>query len=108
MIKKITLTILFAFLLAAALSVHPFGEPVFTKMDDYFIRNGQEETGSNNIVSSVLFDYRALDTLGEASILFAAAAGVFIILAPLEINRIRKKRREGKSLMGFRSRNKYV
>ncbi len=79
MIKKITLTILFAFLLAAALSLHPFGEPVFTEMDDYFIQNGQEETGSNNIVAAVLFDYRCLDTLGEASILFGAAVGVFII-----------------------------
>lgn len=108
MIKKITLVILFAFLLAAALSVHPFGEPIFTKMDDYFIRNAQEETGSNNVVSSVLFDYRALDTLGEASILFAAAAGVFIILAPLEINKIRKKRKASKSLTGLRAREKYV
>lgn len=80
MIKKITLIILFIFLLAAALSLHPFGQPIFTEMDDYFIQNGQEETGSNNIVSSVVFDYRGLDTLGEASILFAAAVGVFIIL----------------------------
>jgi len=87
MIKKITIIILFIFLLAAVLSLHPFGRPIFTKMDDYFIQNGQKETGSNNIVSSVVFDYRGLDTLGEASILFAAATGVFII---------------------FRSRKKYV
>lgn len=79
MIKKITLIVLFVLLLTVALSLHPFGRPVFTEMDDHFIQNGQEETGSNNIVSAVLFDYRCLDTLGEASILFAAASGVFII-----------------------------
>ena len=80
MIKKITFIILFVFLLAAALSLHPLGKPVFTEMDDHFIQNGQKETGSNNIVSAVVFDYRCLDTLGEASILFAATAGVFVIL----------------------------
>ena len=90
MIKKITLFVLFIFLLTVAISVHPFGEPISTKMDDYFIQNGQKETGSNNIVSSVLFDYRALDTLGEASILFAAAAGIFVLLKSKKI----KPRRE--------------
>ena len=79
MIKKIILTILFVFLLAAASSLHSFGQPISTEMDDHFIQKGQKETGSNNIVSAVVFDYRCLDTLGEASILFAAAAGVFIV-----------------------------
>ena len=53
-------------------------------MDDYYIANGQAETGSNNIVTSVVFDYRGMDTLGEASILFAAVTGVFLIARRLE------------------------
>jgi multisubunit Na+/H+ antiporter MnhB subunit len=57
----------------------PFGHPVATDMDDYYLRHGQEETGANNIVTSVLFDYRGLDTLGEASVLFTAVLGVSVM-----------------------------
>jgi len=74
-----TLTVFFVFLIAAVFCLHPLGEPAKTRMDDYFIQNGQEETGSNNIVASVMFDYRGLDTLGEASVLFAAASGVSLV-----------------------------
>ena len=77
--KILVLAVFFAFLLGTAFFVHDIGRPCATAMDDYFIENGQEETGSNNIVASVVFDYRGLDTLGEASVLFAAATGVFLI-----------------------------
>lgn len=79
-IRIATLIVFFGILLLIATHLHPFGVPVNTQMDDYFIRNGQAQTGSNNIVASILFDYRGLDTLGEAMVLFAAAAGVFLIL----------------------------
>jgi len=75
--KAGTLLVLFAFLFVAVLSLHPFGRPTDTRMDDYLIQNGQLETGCNNIVTSVLFDYRALDTLGETTVLFAATCGIF-------------------------------
>ena len=54
----------------------PFGTPAVSDMDDYFIRNGQEQTGANNIVTSIVFDYRGFDTLGEATVLFTAVLGV--------------------------------
>jgi multisubunit Na+/H+ antiporter MnhB subunit len=73
-----------AFFFLALFSVHEVGAPVATAMDDYFIENGQAETGSNNIVTAVVFDYRGLDTLGEASVLFAAATGVFIATGGLK------------------------
>lgn len=73
-----------AFILLAMISVHEAGYPDATQMDDYFIGNGQAETGSNNIVASVVFDYRGFDTLGEASVLFAAATGVFIAMGGLK------------------------
>ncbi len=57
-----------------------YGDPPHTEMDDYFIKNGQEQTGANNIVTSVVFDYRGFDTLGEASVLFTAVLGVGITL----------------------------
>lgn len=57
----------------------PFGRPQVTVMDDYFIQNGQRDTGANNIVTSVVFDYRGFDTLGEATVLFTAVLGVSIM-----------------------------
>ncbi|OYT54747.1 MAG: hypothetical protein B6U72_01375 [Candidatus Altiarchaeales archaeon ex4484_2] len=78
--KMLVCMVLFAFLSAAVASIHPFGEPP-SEMDDYFIRNGQRETGANNIVTSIVFDYRGLDTLGEASVLFTAVTGVFMLFA---------------------------
>jgi multisubunit Na+/H+ antiporter MnhB subunit len=49
--------------------LHEFGDPP-SDMDDYIILNAQNETGANNAVTSVVFDYRGYDTLGEATVLF--------------------------------------
>jgi len=35
-----------------------FGHPLRSDMDDYFIRHGQYQTGVNNIVTSIVFDFR--------------------------------------------------
>jgi multisubunit Na+/H+ antiporter MnhB subunit len=67
--------VLFGSLLFIAADL-PFGAPPVTDMDDYFIRYGQEQTGANNIVTSIVFDYRGFDTLGEATVLFTAVLGV--------------------------------
>ena len=83
----ILLLVLVAFLVSAVLLIHPFGYPP-SDMDDYIIENAQEETASNNVVASVVFDYRALDTYGEATILFTAVMGVLLLL------RTRKRREE--------------
>lgn len=72
--------VLVAFLVSGMLLIHPFGNPYPTDMDDYIIKNAQEETGSNSVVASVVFDYRGLDTLGEATILFTAVTGVLLLL----------------------------
>ena len=78
-LKILTVLVAFGFILAATIAVHPFGSPGSAPMDDYFIDNSQTETGANSVVSAVLFDYRGLDTLGEASVLFAAASGLFML-----------------------------
>jgi multisubunit Na+/H+ antiporter MnhB subunit len=56
-----------------------FGVPMKTDMDDYIIKNTQKETGTNSGVTTIVFDYRGFDTLGEATILFAAVSGVIMI-----------------------------
>ena len=80
----ILLLVLVAFLVWGMLLIHPFGYPDASDMDDYIIENAQEETGSNNVVAAVLFDYRGLDTLGEATILFTAVTGVLLLLRTLK------------------------
>ena len=85
----IFLLVLVAFLVWGVLLIHPFGYPDASDMDDYIIQNAQEETGSNNVVTSVVFDYRGFDTLGEATILFTAVTGVLLLL------RTEKRRKEG-------------
>ena len=75
-IFSIAFIIFFSFLIVSAINMRPFGEPTFSEMDDYFIKNAQSETGANNVVTSIVFDYRGFDTLGEATVLFAAAVGI--------------------------------
>ncbi|HOF02482.1 MAG TPA: hypothetical protein PLT58_00730 [Atribacterota bacterium] len=65
-----------AFMVMAAIGMRPFGEPTASEMDDYFIENAQRETAANNVVTTIVFDYRGFDTLGEGTVLFTAVVGV--------------------------------
>jgi multicomponent Na+:H+ antiporter subunit B len=73
-------------------NLNEFGKPVFdataASASKVYIENGSAETGATNIVSSVILDYRAYDTLGEATVLFTAIIGALAIL------RGRAKRKE--------------
>jgi multisubunit Na+/H+ antiporter MnhB subunit len=75
--------IMSVFLFIISLMMHPFGNPEETNIDDEIILKAQTETGTNNGVTSVVFDYRGFDTLGEATILFTAVAGVMMIFRRL-------------------------
>jgi multicomponent Na+:H+ antiporter subunit B len=44
-----------------------------------YLRNGAEDLGAPNLVTSVVVTYRGLDTLGEVTVLFAAAAGISLV-----------------------------
>lgn len=72
-------TIVAVFFFFSIFFLHPFGQPEQVQMDNHIIENTQNETGTNNGVTSVVFDYRGFDTLGEATILFSAVAGVIMI-----------------------------
>ena len=78
------LTIITVFLIFSMLLIHPFGDPNASTMDQYVIDNTVDETGANNGVTSVVFDYRGFDTLGEATVLFTAVAGVIMIFRRLK------------------------
>ena len=57
----------------------PFGFPLMRVAQTY-LAEGIAKTGATNIVASVILDYRAYDTLGEATILFTAVIGVLAIV----------------------------
>ncbi|RKX69198.1 cation:proton antiporter [candidate division TA06 bacterium] len=67
----------------------PFGIPK-TKVGEYYIDKGREETGAANIVTSVVLNYRGFDTLGEVTVLFLAAIGLVAVLATLKKKEKRK------------------
>ncbi len=54
--------------------------PVNNEVAQRYIENGLEETGAVNIVTGMILDYRAFDTLGESHVLFAATCTVLILL----------------------------
>ncbi len=56
-----------------------FGNPIMRVASEY-IRLGLPQTGGANIVADVILDFRALDTLGEATVLFTAVIGVVALM----------------------------
>lgn len=70
-------------------TVPPFGQPVLTHQADApvppgvsqdYLAKAPEETGAANAVMSILLDYRAYDTLGEATIIFVSILGAYAML----------------------------
>ena len=64
-----------AFMFMAAIDMRPFGEPARVKWM-IIIENAQVQASSNNVVTSIVFDYRGFDTLGEGTVLFTAVIGI--------------------------------
>lgn len=58
----------------------PIGENCIGQV---IIENALQQTGSANVVTSVVWGYRGYDTLGEATILFTAVIGVLMVFRAL-------------------------
>lgn len=56
-----------------------FGEPIM-KVSELYLKEGKYLTGATNLVTSVILNFRAYDTLGEATVLFTAVIGVMAIM----------------------------
>lgn len=54
--------------------------PVNNEVSARYIEKGLQETGAVNIVTGMILDYRAFDTLGESHVLFLATCTVLILL----------------------------
>lgn len=70
-------------LLTGVSGLPPFGQagnPVNNEVPERYIESGLQETGAVNIVTGMILDYRAFDTLGESHVLFIATCTVLILL----------------------------
>lgn len=68
----------------------PFGQ---NKMGvgQYYLDNTVRETGAENVVTAVTLQYRGFDTMGEVTVLFAAATGVSLLLYLTDDEKKRRK-----------------
>lgn len=79
--KILGITVSSAVAVLAVLTMWNVGPmPSATLQIDYALRV-VGDTGAVNVVTAILFDYRGLDTLGEATVIFAASS-VLAFLAP--------------------------
>lgn len=70
----------FLFFACAALRELPsFGNPIMAMVKGY-LEEGVSKTGAVNLVTAVILDFRAYDTLGEATVLFTSVIGIMAVL----------------------------
>lgn len=70
-------------LIAVALQLPRFGDasaPTVNEVSDRYLEQGVAETGAVNAVAGMILDYRAFDTFGESTVLFAATMSVVLLL----------------------------
>jgi len=100
MIRK-TISFILIIIIAAAvffsLREIPFGTTK-SRVREYYLDNGIEQTGATNVVTSVVVNYRGFDTLGEVTVLFLASIGLSAILYRKKEEK-RKKRRKSSLIL---------
>ena len=72
-----------AILVYGTIDMPPFGgadNPIHHHIADHYLEESGHEIGIPNVVTSVLASYRGYDTLGETTVIFAAAVGVLLVL----------------------------
>ena len=79
LVLVVTLILLFAILLMAFTEAPSIDDPLEPVADVYALRT-IDEVGATNVISAINFDWRAYDTLGEATILLTAATGVKLLM----------------------------
>jgi multisubunit Na+/H+ antiporter MnhB subunit len=66
--------------IAALSDMTAFGKPLMRVSQEYLSQAAIEQTGATNVVMGILLDFRAYDTLGEATVLLTSILGSFVIL----------------------------
>ena len=75
----VLIVVLFYFFRAAIGTLDIFGSGSL-RMAGPYVEGAVEKTGSANLVTGVVFDFRGYDTMGEATVLVTAVLGVLTIL----------------------------
>ena len=100
----VTLLVLGVFLaiaFSATTALVPFGEPLLDEavksdkvdtVSETYLTEAMKRTGATNVVTAILLDFRAYDTLGEATVIFVSVIGALVVLRP--IGRLRRERHE--------------
>jgi len=85
----LVLAVCFAAFTGGKGTVPEFGKPVLANAGDdpvppgvskAYLEGAKDETGAANTVTAILLDYRAYDTLGEATVIFVSILGAYAIL----------------------------
>ncbi|MCM8776009.1 MAG: DUF4040 domain-containing protein [Candidatus Omnitrophica bacterium] len=87
----ITLAFIAVFLyvsIEALKDLPPFGYPIM-RVAEVYLKEGLLKTGATNLVAAIILDYRAYDTLGEATVIFTGVLGVMTVM-----RRVGRKRQE--------------
>lgn len=87
--SRAALVILTVLLVSGMMGVIAYALPEFGSPDapnrnevhERYVLDTVADTGAVNSVTAVVFDYRAFDTLGEATVLFTAAAATAAVLS---------------------------
>jgi len=67
-----------AFAYFALKSISAFGSPLM-RVSSVYITEGPAKTGALSVIAAITSDFRAIDTLGEATVLFTAIIGILAI-----------------------------
>lgn len=87
--SRVPLIIATVVLVGVMMGIIAFSLPEFGALDspsrnevfERYVRDSVTDTGAVNSITAIVFDYRAFDTMGEATVLFAAAAAAAAVLS---------------------------
>lgn len=86
LIIAIAILAVFGALLAVA-ELPPYGmadNPIHNQVSERYINQSLDDTGVLNMVTGIVLDYRAYDTMFETIVLFTATLAVVITLKPFK------------------------
>lgn len=80
----VVLVLMVSYMLLLAVSEMPLygelGNPTHNEVYHRYVEKGVEESGGLNLVTNIILDYRAYDTLLETTVLFTAVMAIMLVL----------------------------
>ena len=82
-IATVLLTLIGMMLVMMVSEMPTFGQmgPSYNESTSHYLERSAQDTGSVNVISAIIMDYRAFDTLGEVTVLFSGVMAVIVTLA---------------------------